>query len=78
MRDAVVEAQFGEIQTSAEYRPAHAKEHRRAKSHPLGMIRTGLVSYLVVRFDGYHWVPTSSCPSSGEYLVVANDASAAG
>ncbi|MBT9596650.1 MAG: hypothetical protein IV094_11750 [Vitreoscilla sp.] len=60
VRDAVVEAQFGQIQISAEYWPAHAKEHRRAKSHPLGMICTGLVSYLIVRFDGYLWVPVSA------------------
>lgn len=51
--DGVVEALFAEVQITAEYRSAQADGYRRAKLNPLGLIRTGLVSYLAVRFDGY-------------------------
>lgn len=51
--DTVNEALFTEHPLEAEYRSAQAKDYRRVRLHPLGLIRTGLVTYLVVCFDGY-------------------------
>lgn len=51
--DAVNEALFTERPLEAEYRSAQAEDYREVRLHPLGLIRTGLVTYLVVCFDGY-------------------------
>lgn len=51
--ERVTEALFTEVQIEAEYRGAQSTTYRAARLHPLGLIRTGLVTYLVVRFDGY-------------------------
>lgn len=53
MLDAVNEALFTERPLEAEYRSAQAEDYREVRLHPLGLIRTGLVTYLVVCFDGY-------------------------
>lgn len=52
-QDAINEALFAERQISCEYRRAYTDEYRTIRVHPLGQIRGGLVSYLVVCFDGF-------------------------
>lgn len=51
--DTVNEALFAERPLDAEYRSFLAENHRRVRLHPLGLVRTGLVTYLVACFDGY-------------------------
>lgn len=51
--DVVNEALFTERPLLAEYRRAYGADYRAVRLHPLGLIRTGLVIYLVACFDGY-------------------------
>lgn len=52
-QDAVNEALFTERQLECEYRRAFSDAYAPIRVHPLGLVRGGLVSYLVVCFDGY-------------------------
>ena len=52
-QDAINEALFTERQITCEYRRAYQDNYRPARLHPLGQVRTGLVTYLVACFDGY-------------------------
>lgn len=47
------EALFTEHPVEAEYRRFNTDGYRKVVLHPLGLVRTGLVTYLVVCFDGY-------------------------
>lgn len=51
--EAIIEALYAEVQVRAEYRSAQSETYRAVVVHPLGLIRTGLVSYVVVRFEGH-------------------------
>lgn len=53
VQEAVIEALFAEVQIAAEYRGAQREEFGKVRLHPLGLIHTGLVTYLAVRYDGY-------------------------
>ena len=52
-QEAINEALFLDVQIDCEYRRAYGSTYRRERLHPLGQVRTGLVSYLVACFDGY-------------------------
>lgn len=49
----VLEALYLERQITGEYRRAYARLHTPVALHPLGLVDTGLVAYLVARFDGH-------------------------
>ncbi len=51
--DTVNEALFTERPLLIEYRRAYRDDYRAERLHPLGLVRTGLVTYLVACFDGY-------------------------
>lgn len=51
--EMINEALFSEHPVQAEYRSFSADDYRKVVLHPLGMVRTGLVTYVVVCFDGY-------------------------
>lgn len=51
--DTVNEALFSEHPIDAEYRSAQHTSHRAVRLHPLGLIHTELITYLVACFDGY-------------------------
>jgi predicted DNA-binding transcriptional regulator YafY len=51
--DGVSEALFLERQIQAEYKPKHKDKFGKVHLHPLGLIRTGLITYLVAVYDGY-------------------------
>jgi predicted DNA-binding transcriptional regulator YafY len=51
--EAIADALFRERQVSAQYRSFAQSDARPVKLHPLGLVRTGLVTYLVACFDGY-------------------------
>ena len=53
VQDAVIEALFAEVQIAAEYRGAQSNSFGKVRLHPLGLIHTGLVTYLAARYDGY-------------------------
>ena len=52
-QEGINEALFLEVQIDCEYRRAYGTTYRAERLHPLGQIRTGLVSYLVACFDGH-------------------------
>jgi predicted DNA-binding transcriptional regulator YafY len=49
----VIEALYLERQVTAEYKGRYETGFKTVRVHPLGLLKTGLVTYLVVRFDGY-------------------------
>lgn len=51
--DTVNEALFSETPIDAEYRSAQRTTFRAVRLHPLGLIHTELITYLVACFDGY-------------------------
>jgi predicted DNA-binding transcriptional regulator YafY len=51
--DGVNEALFLDQQIEAEYRSKYRDEFSKVHLHPLGLILTGLVTYLVVVYEGY-------------------------
>ena len=51
--DTVSDALFSDRQIKADYRSAQSPTYRQVHLHPLGLVRTGLVTYLVATFDGF-------------------------
>lgn len=51
--DTVSDALFLERQINAEYRSAQTSGYRQVRLHPLGLVRTGLVTYLVATFGDF-------------------------
>ena len=51
--ELVSNALFTERQMTAEYRSAQAPGYRKVRLHPLGLVRTGLVTYVVATFSDF-------------------------
>jgi predicted DNA-binding transcriptional regulator YafY len=51
--ELVANALFTERQVTADYRSAQAAGYRKVRLHPLGLVRTGLVTYVVATFSDF-------------------------
>ncbi|MBA3594587.1 MAG: WYL domain-containing protein [Polaromonas sp.] len=51
--DTVSDALFSERQIKADYRSAQSLGYRPVRLHPLGLVRTGLITYLVATFGDF-------------------------